>query len=173
MSNSTEESIKSIKKSIPFSLIIASIISITIVIIIIISIIIFIIWRRIRENSIRNPQIFVEEQNKKSDNIKNIKNKQNSNFKPIPNSSVISNDIRQNMSLVEIKERNLKEQIHNIIHGSNVNKSMDGIEKKKKRKNGKKSTRSNTKSDEGNNSSIKISEEIEKNENKVNTIEHV
>ena len=169
MSNSTEESIKSIKKSIPFSLIIASII---IVIIIIISIIIFIIWRRIRENSIRNPQIFVEEQNKKSDNIKNIKNKQNSNFKPIPNSSVISNDIRQNMSLVEIKERNLKEQIHNIIHGSNVNKSMDGIDKKKKRKNGKRSTRSTTKSDEGN-SSIKISEEIEKKENKVNTIEHV
>ena len=171
MSNSTEESIKSIKKSIPFSLIIASIISITIVIIIIISIIIFIIWRRIRENSIRNPQIFVEEQNKKNEN-NNIKNNQNLNFKQIPNSSVISSEIRQNMSLVEIKEKNLKEQIHNIIHGSNVNKSMDGIDKKKKRKNGKRSTRSTTKSDEGN-SSIKISEEIEKKENKVNTIEHV
>ncbi len=125
-----------------------------------------------RENSVRNPHIFVEEQNKKNENDIN-KNKQNPNFKRIPNTSVISSDIRQNMSLVEIKEKNLKEQIHNIIHGSNVNKSMDGIEKKKKRKNGKKSTRSNTKSDEGNNSSIKISEEIEKNENKVNTIEHV
>ena len=43
---------------------------------------------------------------------------------------------------------------------------------KKKRKNGKRSTRSTTKSDEGN-SSIKISEEIEKNENKINTIDHV
>ena len=172
MSNSTEPTINSIKKTIPISLIIASIISITLVTIIIFFVIAFFICRRIRENSIRNPQIFVEEQNKKNEN-NNIKNNQNLNFKQIPNSSVISSEIRQNMSLVEIKEKNLKEQIHNIIHGSNVNKSMDGIEKKKKRKNGKKSTRSNTKSDEGNNSSIKISEEIEKNENKVNTIEHV
>ena len=124
-----------------------------------------------RENSVRNPHIFVEEQNKKNENNIN-KNKQNPNFKPIPNSSVISSEIRQNMSLVEIKEKNLKEQIHNIIHGSNVNQSVDGIDKKKKRKNGKRSTRSTTKSDEGN-SSIKISEEIEKNENKINTIDHV
>ena len=101
-----------------------------------------------RENSVRNPHIFVEEQNKKNENDIN-KNKQNPNFKRIPNTSVISSDIRQNMSLVEIKEKNLKEQIHNIIHGTNVNQSMDGIDKKKKRKNGKRSTRSTTKSDEG------------------------
>ena len=171
MSNSKDPTINSIKKSIPSPLIIGSIISISLVMIIIILIIIFFIWKRRRENSVRNPHIFVEEQNKKNENNIN-KNKQNPNFKPIPNSSVISSEIRQNMSLVEIKEKNLKEQIHNIIHGSNVNQSVDGIDKKKKRKNGKRSTRSTTKSDEGN-SSIKISEEIEKNENKINTIDHV
>jgi hypothetical protein len=89
-------------------------------------------------------QIFFEEQNS------DINKKQE--FKSIPNSSTIENSInKKNINLIAIKERNLQDEIHNIIHNNNNNieSIINSFEKKKKRKNIKKSTRNTTKSDEG------------------------
>ena len=58
--------------------------------------------------------------------------KQNLGFKSLQNSSSLGNDNNnQNNSLSEIKERNIKDEIHNIIHGNNES----GIPKKSKKKN--------------------------------------
>ena len=160
--NSTNEN-----KEIPFYLIITSLISIGLVLVILIMIIIYFVWKFLRRNQVIN-KVLIEEQNK------NIINQQKPEFKSIPNSSLIGSDQnRQNMSLSEIKERNLKDEIHNIIHSKSfANKSFEGIEKKKKRKNGKRSTRSTTKSDEG--SSPNDSVDSNKNDTNNNiSIEHV
>ena len=144
MSTSSDNSTTTENKEIPFYLIITSLISIGLVLIILILIIIYFVWKFLKRNQVIN-KVLIEEQNK--NNI----NQQKQVFKSIPNSSLIGSDQnRQNMSLSEIKERNLKDEIHNIIHSKSfANKSFEGIEKKKKRKNGKRSTRSTTKSDEG------------------------
>ena len=160
--NSTNEN-----KEIPFYLIITSLISIGLVLVILIMIIIYFVWKFLRRNQVIN-KVLIEEQNK------NIINQQKPEFKSIPNSSLIGSDQnRQNMSLSEIKERNLKDEIHNIIHSKSfANKSFEGIEKKQKRKNGKRSTRSTTKSDEG--SSPNESVDSNKNDtNNNNSIEQV
>ena len=160
--NSTNEN-----KEIPFYLIITSLISIGLVLVILIMVVVYFVWKFLRRNQVIN-KVLIEEQNK------NIINQQKPDFKSIPNSSLIGSDQnRQNMSLSEIKERNLKDEIHNIIHSKSfANKSFEGIEKKKKRKNGKRSTRSTTKSDEG--SSPNESVDSNKNDtNNNNSIEQV
>ena len=166
MSTSSDNSSNE-NKEIPFYLIITSLISIGLVLVILIMIIIYFVWKYLRRNQVIN-KVLIEEQNK------NIINQQKPDFKSIPNSSLIGSDQnRQNMSLSEIKERNLKDEIHNIIHSKSfANKSFEGIEKKKKRKNGKRSTRSTTKSDEG--SSPNESVDSNKNDtNNNNSIEQV
>ena len=56
----------------------------------------------------------------------------NYGFKSLQNSSSLGNENQNNMSLSEIKERNIKDEIHNIIHGNN---NESGIQKKSKKKN--------------------------------------
>ena len=131
--NSTNEN-----KEIPFYLIITSLISIGLVLVILIMIIIYFVWKFLRRNQVIN-KVLIEEQNK------NIINQQKPDFKSIPNSSLIGSDQnRQNMSLSEIKEKNLKDEIHNIIHSANSGSGSDGDRKKRKKKGSKKSNRSNT-----------------------------
>ena len=141
--NSTQSNIQIVNNQIPFYLIVISLISIGVLFVFIILIIVYLIWRFVIKKRKRN-QIFFEEQNS------DINKKQE--FKSIPNSSTIENSInKKNINLIAIKERNLKDEIHNIIHNNNNNieSIINSFEKKKKRKNIKKSTRNTTKSDEG------------------------
>jgi biopolymer transport protein ExbB/TolQ len=141
--NSTQSNIQIVNNNIPFYLIVISLISIGVLFVFIILIIVYLIWRFVIKKRKRN-QIFFEEQNS------DINKKQE--FKSIPNSSTIENSInKKNINLIAIKERNLKDEIHNIIHNNNNNieSIINSFEKKKKRKNIKKSTRNTTKSDEG------------------------
>ena len=141
--NSTQSNIQIVNNNIPFYLIVISLISIGVLFVFIILIIVYLIWRFVIKKRKRN-QIFFEEQNS------DINKKQE--FKSIPNSSTIENSInKKNINLIAIKERNLKDEIHNIIHSNNNNieSIINSFEKKKKRKNIKKSTRNTTKSDEG------------------------
>ena len=141
--NSTQSNIQIVNNNIPFYLIVISLISIGVLFVFIILIIVYLIWRFVIKKRKRN-QIFFEERNS------DINKKQE--FKSIPNSSTIENSInKKNINLIAIKERNLKDEIHNIIHSNNNNieSIINSFEKKKKRKNIKKSTRNTTKSDEG------------------------
>ena len=141
--NSTQSNIQIVNNNIPFYLIVISLISIGVLFVFIILIIVYLMWRFVIKKRKRN-QIFFEEQNS------DINKKQE--FKSIPNSSTIENSInKKNINLIAIKERNLKDEIHNIIHNNNNNieSIINSFEKKKKRKNIKKSTRNTTKSDEG------------------------
>ena len=141
--NSTQSNIQIVNNNIPFYLIVISLISIGVLFVFIILIIVYLIWRFVIKKRKRN-QIFFEERNS------DINKKQE--FKSIPNSSTIENSInKKNINLIAIKERNLKDEIHNIIHNNNNNieSIINSFEKKKKRKNIKKSTRNTTKSDEG------------------------
>ena len=141
--NSTQSNIQIVNNNIPFYLIVISLISIGVLFVFIILIIVYLIWRFVIKKRKRN-QIFFEEHNS------DINKKQE--FKSIPNSSTIENSInKKNINLIAIKERNLKDEIHNIIHNNNNNieSIINSFEKKKKRKNIKKSTRNTTKSDEG------------------------
>ena len=143
MNNSTQSNIQIVNNQIPFYLIVISLISIGVLFVFIILIIVYLIWRVVIKKRKRN-QIFFEERNS------DINKKQE--FKSIPNSSTIENSInKKNINLIAIKERNLKDEIHNIIHSNNNNieNNKNNFEKKKKRKNIKKSTRNTTKSDEG------------------------
>ena len=143
MNNSTQSNIQIVNNQIPFYLIVISLISIGVLFVFIILIIVYLIWRVVIKKRKRN-QIFFEERNS------DINKKQE--FKSIPNSSTIENSInKKNINLIAIKERNLKDEIHNIIHNNNNNieSIINSFEKKKKRKNIKKSTRNTTKSDEG------------------------
>ncbi len=116
------------------TLIICSIISMIIIIILVIAIIIYCICKNKREKNKLNNAIFIEGQNVKNNNQNN-----NKLFHSIPNNSSIGNNtLKTNFSLSEIKEKNLKEEIHNIIHSANSNSSSDGDRKKRKKKSGKK-----------------------------------
>ena len=125
------------------TLIICSIISMTIIIILVIAIIIYCICKNKREKNKLNNAIFIEGQNVKNNNQNN-----NKLFHSIPNNSSLGNNTpKTNFSLSEIKEKNLKEEIHNIIHSANSNSSSDGDRKKRKKKSGKKSNRSDKSND--------------------------
>ena len=125
------------------TLIICSIISMIIIIILVIAIIIYCICKNKREKNKLNNAIFIEGQNVNNNNQNN-----NKLFHSIPNNSSIGNNTpKTNFSLSEIKEKNLKEEIHNIIHSANSNSSSDGDRKKRKKKSGKKSNRSDKSND--------------------------
>ena len=125
------------------TLIICSIISMTIIIILVIAIIIYCICKNKREKNKLNNAIFIEGQNVNNNNQNN-----NKLFHSIPNNSSLGNNTpKTNFSLSEIKEKNLKEEIHNIIHSANSNSSSDGDRKKRKKKSGKKSNRSDKSND--------------------------
>ena len=125
------------------TLIICSIISMIIIIILVIAIIIYCICKNKREKNKLNNAIFIEGQNVNNNNQNN-----NKLFHSIPNNSSLGNNTpKTNFSLSEIKEKNLKEEIHNIIHSANSNSSSDGDRKKRKKKSGKKSNRSDKSND--------------------------
>ena len=135
MSNLSNNNLEKKNEQIQKSILICGILSMIIIIILVISIIIYCICKNRRESkNAKNHNIFIEEKQQKKNNTSPEK------FKPVSNSSTIGSDnVRQNMSMSEIKEKNLKHEIHNIIHSSNVN--TDSERKKKKKKNGKKSHR--------------------------------
>ena len=127
------------------TLIVCSIISMVIVIVLVISIIIYCICKSRREKKKLNDSIIIEGQNVKNNN-NNIQN--NQEFHSIPNNSTLGNNTpKTNFSLSEIKEKNLKDEIHNIIHSANSGSSSDGSRKKRKKKSGKKSNRSDKSND--------------------------
>jgi len=112
---------------------------------------------------------------------KNLGPGQNYEFKSINNQSNVGDSVNQpnSMSLNEIKEKNFKDSINNIINSSNLNNSGDNKELKKKKKVKKKKDVVNN-SDENfnynnnfnynfneknNNNSIEIEMESEKNKN--------
>ena len=106
----------------------------SLIIIFLILIIIYCIIKTLKDKNKLNPKIIID-----SPNSKNNDNINTQDFKSVANSSTIGNESGQNNSLSEIKEKNLKDEIHNIIHSSNSNSNSDERRKKKK-KNGKKSS---------------------------------
>ena len=110
----------------------------SLIIIFLILIIIYCIIKTLKDKNKLNPKIIID-----TPNSKNNDNENTQDFKSVANSSTIGNENGQNNSLSEIKEKNLKDEIHNIIHSSNSNSNSDE-RKKKKKKNGKKSSSNNS-----------------------------
>jgi len=139
------------------------IISLIIIIIGIIFIIYYCIQRNQRMDDSPQPinieSSFSIDNKNQNKNPNNLTPNQNYDFNPLQNASVISgidsNNNRINMNLSEIKERNLKDEINNIIHGANeaANNSgeLNGKRKKKSKKNkGNNSNRSNNSTNSNN-----------------------
>ena len=120
------------------TILIFGMISISLIIIFLILIIIYCIIKTLKDKNKLNPKIIID-----TPNSKNNDNENTQYFKSVANSSTIGNENGQNNSLSEIKEKNLKDEIHNIIHSSNSNSNSDE-RKKKKKKNGKKSSSNNS-----------------------------
>ena len=120
------------------TILIFGMISISLIIIFLILIIIYCIIKTLKDKNKLNPKIIID-----TPNSKNNDNENTQDFKSVANSSTIGNENGQNNSLSEIKEKNLKDEIHNIIHSSNSNSNSDE-RKKKKKKNGKKSFSNNS-----------------------------
>ena len=116
------------------TILIFGMISMSLIIIFLILIIIYCIIKTLKDKNKLNPKIIID-----TPNSKNNDNENTQDFKSVANSSTIGNENGQNNSLSEIKEKNLKDEIHNIIHSSNSNSNSDERRKKKK-KNGKKSS---------------------------------
>ena len=134
MSNSTNSLNNNYK--LQKTILICGMISTSIIIILLVFIVIYCIIKSIKDrNKINNKNIFVESTSKNTNN-ENIQD-----FKSVANSSTIGNESgNHNLSLSEIKEKNLKDVIHNIIHSANSNSNSDE-RRKRKRKNDKKSSR--------------------------------
>ena len=141
MSNSTNSLNNNYK--LQKTILICGMISTSIIIILLVFIVIYCIIKSIKDrNKINNKNIFVESTSKNTNN-ENIQD-----FKSVANSSTIGNESgNHNLSLSEIKEKNLKDEIHNIIHSANSGSSSDGSRKKRKKKSGKKSNRSDKSDD--------------------------
>jgi hypothetical protein len=127
--NITTES--SLNEQIQKTILLSGTISMSIVLLVIITIIIYCVIKNKRDaNSNDNLNSF------SANKIiaKNLPLNKNPNFgfKSLQNSSSLGNENQNNMSLSEIKERNIKDEIHNIIHGNN---NESGIQKKSKKKN--------------------------------------
>jgi len=164
--NSTSTEVSNIFQNI---LLIFGIISLIIIIIGIIFIIYYCIIRNQRMGDSPQPinidsSFSIDNKNKNKSSIpNNLTPNQNYDFNPLQNASVISsidsNNNRVNMNLSEIKERNLKDEINNIIHGANeaANNSgeLNGKRKKKSKKNkGNNSNRSNNSTNSNNEEDI-------------------
>ena len=120
------------------TILIFGMISMSLIIIFLILIIIYCIIKTLKDKNKLNPKIIID-----TPNSKNNDNENTQDFKSVANSSTIGNESGQNNSLSEIKEKNLKDEINNIIHSSNSNSNSDERRKKKK-KNGKKSSSNNS-----------------------------
>ena len=125
--NITTES--SLNEQIQKTILLSGTISMSIVLLVIITIIIYCVIKNKRDaNSNDNLNSFAA--NKIIAKNSHMNETPNYGFKSLQNSSSLGNE--NNMSLSEIKERNIKDEIHNIIHGNN---NESGIQKKSKKKN--------------------------------------
>ena len=126
--NITTES--SLNEQIQKTILLSGTISMSIVLLVIITIIIYCVIKNKRDaNSNDNLNSFAA--NKIIAKNSHMNETPNYGFKSLQNSSSLGNENQNNMSLSEIKERNIKDEIHNIIHGNNES----GIPKKSKKKN--------------------------------------
>jgi hypothetical protein len=113
------------------TILLSGVVSMSIVLIVIIVIVIYCIIKNKADEQSSNLKSFSA--NKVLAKNTPLNPKQNLGFKSLQNSSSLGNDNNnQNNSLSEIKERNIKDEIHNIIHGNN---NESGIQKKSKKKN--------------------------------------
>jgi len=113
------------------TILLSGVVSMSIVLIVIIVIAIYCIIKNKADEQSNNLKSFSA--NKVLAKNTPLNPKQNLGFKSLQNSSSLGNDNNnQNNSLSEIKERNIKDEIHNIIHGNN---NESGIQKKSKKKN--------------------------------------
>ena len=127
--NITTES--SLNEQIQKTILLSGTISMSIVLLVIITIIIYCVIKNKRDaNSNDNLNSFAA--NKIIAKNSHMNETPNYGFKSLQNSSSLGNENQNNMSLSEIKERNIKDEIHNIIHGNN---NESGIQKKSKKKN--------------------------------------
>ena len=127
--NITTES--SLNEQIQKTILLSGTISMSIVLLVIITIIIYCVIKNKRDaNSNDNLNSFAA--NKIIAKNSHMNQTPNYGFKSLQNSSSLGNENQNNMSLSEIKERNIKDEIHNIIHGNN---NESGIQKKSKKKN--------------------------------------
>jgi hypothetical protein len=127
--NITTES--SLNEQIQKTILLSGTISMSIVLLVIITIIIYCVIKNKRDaNSNDNLNSFAA--NKIIAKNSPLNETPNYGFKSLQNSSSLGNENQNNMSLSEIKERNIKDEIHNIIHGNN---NESGIQKKSKKKN--------------------------------------
>ena len=127
--NITTES--SLNEQIQKTILLSGTISMSIVLLVIITIIIYCVIKNKRDaNSNDNLNSFAA--NKIIAKNSSMNETPNYGFKSLQNSSSLGNENQNNMSLSEIKERNIKDEIHNIIHGNN---NESGIQKKSKKKN--------------------------------------
>ena len=127
--NITTES--SLNEQIQKTILLSGTISMSIVLLVIITIIIYCVIKNKRDaNSNDNLNSFAA--NKIIAKNSHMNETPNYGFKSLQNSSSLGNENQNNMSLSEIKERNIKDEIHNIIHGNN---NETGIQKKTKKKN--------------------------------------
>ena len=127
--NITTES--SLNEQIQKTILLSGTISMSIVLLVIITIIIYCVIKNKRDaNSNDNLNSFAA--NKIIAKNSHMNETPNYGFKSLQNSSSLGNENQNNMSLSEIKERNIKDEIHNIIHGNN---NETGIQKKSKKKN--------------------------------------
>lgn len=127
--NITTES--SLNEQIQKTILLSGTISMSIVLLVIITIIIYCVIKNKRDaNSNDNLNSFAA--NKIIAKNSRMNETPNYGFKSLQNSSSLGNENQNNMSLSEIKERNIKDEIHNIIHGNN---NESGIQKKSKKKN--------------------------------------
>ena len=112
------------------TILLSGVVSMSIVLIVIIVIAIYCIIKNKADEQSNNLKSFSA--NKVLAKNTPLNPKQNLGFKSLQNSSSLGNDNNnQNNSLSEIKERNIKDEIHNIIHGNNES----AIPKKSKKKN--------------------------------------
>ena len=91
---------------------------------------------------------------KNPNNIEKIKNENINDFQAVQNNSNVGETIQQNMTLGGIKEKNLKEEVHNIISGTLTELSLNKSKKFAQRKKGSSSRRNRVESEKLTNNNI-------------------
>ena len=91
---------------------------------------------------------------KNPNNEEKIKNENINDFQAVQNNSNVGETIQQNMTLGGIKEKNLKEEVHNIISGTLTELSLNKSKKFAQRKKGSSSRRNRIESEKLTNNNI-------------------
>ena len=91
---------------------------------------------------------------KNPNNEEKIKNENINDFQAVQNNSNVGETIQQNMTLGGIKEKNLKEEVHNIISGTLTELSLNKSKKFAQRKKGSSSRRNIIESEKLTNNNI-------------------